>query len=392
MNNEFSVDLYFTQHWLDPRLQNVLPADMKKLRIRGSMVQQLWLPDTIIRNSGDSKHPDAFQHNADNAVVLHKDGNIYYTSRISAICFCRMDLSLYPFDEQRCLVHFEALSYQEDELVYVDPHAHLAPNATLPTRFSLTIQPVNSSSQKYHGGEHYSSFSLRIDFLRISFPVVLRSFLPAALIVLSSWVGFFIQHDKAPARVALSITSFLALVTLKLFKGQSDELYTTVTADDIYHFGCITFVFFTLLEFACVQYCHTKEVAIPQCYTTLKSIVSRWFRSLIMMKCIPRKYDASQASGGHGSDINLVPVERSQNSCVATEQPNQTDQENSHAGELEEHSTRDRVEKESAVSTVTPPLAVYSEIDKVFQVLFPVLFGFFNLIYWSIWSSKSVGL
>jgi hypothetical protein len=91
--------------------------------------------------------------------------------RISAICFCRMDLSLYPFDEQRCLVHFEAretcilltvskilikflfsVSYQEDELVYVDPHAHLAPNATLPTRFSLTIQPVNSSSQKYHGG------------------------------------------------------------------------------------------------------------------------------------------------------------------------------------------------------------------------------------------------
>ena len=53
---------------------------------------------------------------------------------------------------------------------------------------------------------------------------------------------------------SLSITSFLAIVALGLARAPRRQAHSVITALDIYHIGCIIFIFGTLLEFAVVHY------------------------------------------------------------------------------------------------------------------------------------------
>jgi hypothetical protein len=263
LQNLFSIDLYFTQRWNEPRLNSILPVNLSKIKIRGELIDHLWLPDTIIRNSEESKHPDAYQRDGDDVLVLHKNGDIHYTSRLSAICFCHLDLSYFPFDDQVCRVEFESLNYEANELVYNisgdgDPvFASLAPNATLPIQFMLKNEELMSQCEptilEYHGGERYSTFCIRLHFVRNPWPIILRSHCPAIFIVLGSFLGFLIHYRRAPARVALAVTSFLSIVALGLIKGPSSDS-DFVTAVDIYQIGCSAIVFLTLCELALVHY------------------------------------------------------------------------------------------------------------------------------------------
>lgn len=266
MDNVFSVDLYFVQRWLEPRLQSLLPGNLTSIRIRGRLLlQKLWLPDTIIRNSQESQHPDDFPQDKDDVVILYRNGTIDFVSRIRAICFCEVDLTQYPFDSQGCKVEFESLNYEVNELVYKpeDPiFARMAPNSIHPSKFKLKADRLSHCKQttlKYYGGESFSSFCISICFKRNPASVVIRSHIPAALIVLSSFVGFFICPSQVPGRVTLAITCFLVMVTLGLTlrtpEGQDDSV---VTAVDIYQIICIILVFATLIEFAVVHYFHNN--------------------------------------------------------------------------------------------------------------------------------------
>jgi hypothetical protein len=265
MDNVFPIGLYFTQRWKEPRLKSIVPANLKKIRIRGDLLDSLWLPNTIIRNSQESKHPDDYQRDGADVVVLHRDGYIHYTIRLSATCFCRLDLAYYPFDEQLCRVHFESLNHEANELMYnISGHggpkfASLAPNATVPVQFHLLnnelISQCKPTTLEYPGGEYFSTFCIRLQFVRSPRSVVLRCHIPAMLLVLCSFVSFFIHHEQVAGRVALSLTSFLAMVTLGLVKGPTSEI-DFITALDIYQIACIIFIFLTLIEFAIVHYYH----------------------------------------------------------------------------------------------------------------------------------------
>ncbi|XP_062518709.1 gamma-aminobutyric acid receptor subunit beta-like isoform X3 [Corticium candelabrum] len=160
MQNDFSVDFYFTQRWVDPRLDGVL-HNMPKFRLKNrKMIEEVWLPDTIIRNSQASRYPDYSRQDIDQVVVLRPGGEVKYTSRVSSACFCSLDLHWYPFDEQHCKVEFEFMSYDVNELVYSEPKyfqcVSLAPGATLPTQYILlndTIKKCTVHNLTYVRGE-----------------------------------------------------------------------------------------------------------------------------------------------------------------------------------------------------------------------------------------------
>ena len=74
------MDFYFTQLWVDPRLDGLL-HNVSKFRLRREMINKLWLPDTIIRNSQESTYPDYSKQDNDEVVILRPGGVIEYTSR-----------------------------------------------------------------------------------------------------------------------------------------------------------------------------------------------------------------------------------------------------------------------------------------------------------------------
>lgn len=78
---------------------------------------------------------------------------------------------------------------------------------------------------------------------------LIKKYIPSALIVLMSFVGFWIPTDSYPARIAIVVMSLLGLITQEIqTSGEINASY--VVALNIWYIGCITFVFLALIEFA----------------------------------------------------------------------------------------------------------------------------------------------
>lgn len=81
-----------------------------------------------------------------------------------------------------------------------------------------------------------------------------QTYLPSVLIVMLSWVSFWINHEATSARVALGITTVLTMTTISTGVRSSLPRISYVKAIDIYLVMCFVFVFAALLEYAAVNY------------------------------------------------------------------------------------------------------------------------------------------
>ena len=81
---------------------------------------------------------------------------------------------------------------------------------------------------------------------------LIQDFIPTLLIVMLSWVGFWIDDHSVPARVSLGITTVLSITTL--FFGIQATLPKVgyIKAIDYYLLGSFFFVFGALVEFAII--------------------------------------------------------------------------------------------------------------------------------------------
>ncbi len=85
---------------------------------------------------------------------------------------------------------------------------------------------------------------------------ILQIYTPCTLIVVMSWVSFWINKEASPARVGLGIMTVLTISTLTL--GGRNELpkVSYSTALDMYLVTCFGFVFASLIEYAVVNFAH----------------------------------------------------------------------------------------------------------------------------------------
>ena len=79
---------------------------------------------------------------------------------------------------------------------------------------------------------------------------VFQYLLPCALIVILSWVGFWIDYQSTPARASLGITTVLTITTLSNSIRSSLPQVAYVKSLDIYLLSCFVFVFASTAEFA----------------------------------------------------------------------------------------------------------------------------------------------
>jgi len=62
---------------------------------------------------------------------------------------------------------------------------------------------------------------MKLFFARNIGHYIIQIYLPSSLIVILSWVSFWLDKTFAPARVSLGITTVLTMVNFKLFKKKS---------------------------------------------------------------------------------------------------------------------------------------------------------------------------
>ncbi len=84
------------------------------------------------------------------------------------------------------------------------------------------------------------------------------------LVVILSWVSFWINVEATPARVSLGLLTVLSTTTMMTGLNQNMPRVSYIKAIDIWMSACLIFVFAGLLEFALVNVMSRKQTKAMQ--------------------------------------------------------------------------------------------------------------------------------
>lgn len=83
---------------------------------------------------------------------------------------------------------------------------------------------------------------------------LIQIYIPASLIVIISWVSFWLHRNATPARVALGVTTVLTMTTLMSSTNAALPKISYIKSIDVFLGTCFVMVFASLLEYATVGY------------------------------------------------------------------------------------------------------------------------------------------
>uniref|UniRef100_A0A8C6TLN2 Glycine receptor, alpha 4a n=1 Tax=Neogobius melanostomus TaxID=47308 RepID=A0A8C6TLN2_9GOBI len=250
---DYRLNVFLRQKWNDPRLAySEYPDD--SLDLDPSMLDSIWKPDLFFANE---KGANFHEVTTDNKLLrIFQDGSVLYSIRLTLILSCPMDLKNFPMDIQTCTMQLESFGYTMNDLIFEwlsENPVQVADDLTLP-QFVLKEEKDLGYCTKYYNTGKFTCIEVKFHLERQMGYYLIQMYIPSLLIVILSWVSFWINMDAAPARVGLGITTVLTMTTQSSGSRASLPKVSYVKAIDIWMAVCLLFVFAALLEYAAVNF------------------------------------------------------------------------------------------------------------------------------------------
>ncbi|GBO33307.1 Glutamate-gated chloride channel, partial [Araneus ventricosus] len=121
------------------------------------------------------------------------------------------------------------------------------------------IKESQSSEMPTKEASEYSCLKVDLQFKREFSYYLIQIYIPCCMLVIVSWVSFWLDPNAIPARVSLGVTTLLTMATQISGINASLPPVSYTKAIDIWTGVCLTFVFGALLEFALVNYASRNE-------------------------------------------------------------------------------------------------------------------------------------
>jgi len=280
VNMEYSVQFTFREEWWDARLAyerfgdentQVPPFVVLATSDNSDLSQQIWMPDSFFQNEKEAR-----RHLIDKPNVLiriHPNGQILYSVRLSLVLSCPMSLEYYPLDRQTCLIDLASYAYTTDDIKYewkkknpIQQKEGL--RQSLPS-FELQDVLTDYCTSKTNTGT-YSCLRTKLILRREFSYYLLQLYIPSFMLVIVSWVSFWLDKDSVPARVTLGVTTLLTMTTQSSGINAKLPPVSYTKAIDVWIGVCLAFIFGALLEFALVNYAARKDMTSSQRLLTAK--------------------------------------------------------------------------------------------------------------------------
>ena len=220
--------------------------------------ERLWKPDLFFRNEKEGHFHKIIMPNV--LLRINGDGAVLYSIRISLVLACPMDLKYYPLDKQNCTIEMASYGYLDDDLKFIWKEKNpvqINQPLTLP-RFTLeTFNTAFCTSRTATGA--YSCLRVDLIFKREFSYYLIQIYIPCCMLVIVSWVSFWLDPNAIPARVSLGVTTLLTMATQISGINASLPPVSYTKAIDVWTGVCLTFVFGALLEFALVNYASRSD-------------------------------------------------------------------------------------------------------------------------------------
>ncbi|KAL6118020.1 gabra2 [Pungitius sinensis] len=359
---EYTIDVFFRQSWKDERLK--FHGPMNILPLNNLMASKIWTPDTFFHNGKKSVAHNMTMPNK--LLRIKDDGTLLYTMRLTVHAECPMHLEDFPMDFHSCPLKFGSYAYTISEVTYAwtrnaSASVEVEGESSRLNQYDLLGQTVGQETIISSTGE-YKVMTAHFHLKRKIGYFVIQTYLPCIMTVILSQVSFWLNRESVPARTVFGVTTVLTMTTLSISARNSLPKVAYATAMDWFIAVCYAFVFSALIEFATVNYFTKRGWSWDG-----KSIVTE-----------KKKERASVAKKNNAYAV-----------AVANYAPNITKDSGTlptiaKGGAMDANKHR----ADGKVSDSKKTFNSVSKIDRMSRILFPVLFGSFNLVYWATYLSR----
>ncbi|CAI5450585.1 unnamed protein product [Caenorhabditis angaria] len=403
-----TMHILFSQIWHDPGLsfEHEDGAQcLTNLSLSHRMVDTIWLPNVCIVNSkGSTIHksptPNIF-------LAIFPNGTVWMNYRVVVESPCEMDFSFFPMDRVMCTTIFESYAFnvgkvrlhwkrQGQPVEFID-------EVKLPD-FHMTTFIHEKATFIYPAGV-WDQLNIKLFFRRSYGFYILQIYLPTYCMVLISWISFWLDRRSLPARVTLGVSSLMALTLQYSNVSRSLPKVSYVKGLDLFMFGCIVYIFLSIVELAVVGSLEQRRIKQGDEFMSDDEIKRNVFQRTFSTKSFKSGYGArhhhqysecaSPEDGGEWPKTRPEWTERTYVECPEPKPP-----ENDHHAEMDNDSNNkmlvfvrqrnnSRKRRKRLVSGKLFHRWNGEDMDRFCQKLFPITFTFCNLIYWMYYTAKS---
>ncbi|CAF3494865.1 unnamed protein product [Rotaria socialis] len=418
VNMDYNTDLIFRQSWYDPRL-NYSGTEWAKrspeITLHYSLIDRIWVPDSFFRNAKEGKRSDITVPNR--LIRVHRDGKVLYSQRLLLKLDCQMKLQKFPLDNQTCVVNIGSYAFATKDLVF---YWDETPNVSaIRVNEDLEMPDFvlsNFESRYCNRTTATGSFTCLLVVLhlkRLFGYYLVQVYIPSMLIVILSFVSFWIDHKSVPARISVGLLTVLTVTTQSSGIRSQLPRVSYIKAIDVWMSACLVFVFAGLLEYALVNVIARKNELRQQVrFSREKKKVDRTAKVTL----IQNLQDGSSFITERVIGNRLAQVHFYKKDDTHHQTPAETTETLMHKMSVVEknltgpNTASSLVHNPSLSNTsapapipqvILPPPAPVQKtakpvrdtaqlVDLISAVLFPVAFIVFNIIYWMVYLNMHV--
>ncbi|GFG36220.1 hypothetical protein Cfor_11301, partial [Coptotermes formosanus] len=312
---------------------------------------------------------------------------------------CWVKLHKFPFDEQHCSLVIENWIYNNNELllewkegspVSVAPHMHIS-------EYYISSSWTNTSNEhefymaRFHKyKQSIGSHGALVVTFRLRHQVgyyVMDYYMPSVLLVVTSWVSFWLDTDAVSGRINIGISSILTFITLSCQTGSAMPAVSYSMVSEVWFMACTTFIIGSLVEFAFVNTIWRRRQVR---HVELKKVTGKHILKSTLTPKLARKQIGGRTSSGQrsmsstsetGSTSSSPPVlSVSQIPLRALDLPQRQEDETEEVEQTQDFTNEgskmasNGKQQASPRFTTMTPQQIAKWIDKRSRVLFPVAF------------------
>lgn len=234
-------EIFLVAKWKDPRLAHSGTGRVVK------KLDDIWDPWLAISNRLNVNK--AF---SDVATVL-SDGTVIYMQSLYGDFIQDFQFKDFPFDKQNFSVIVVAIGLSAKEVEFVpDPEVKsgVSDELRLPD-WQIMNARADTKGFRYFKEQHaLPTFSLLFEGKRVSGYYTLIYIIPLVLIIMMSWMAFWLDPSMSSSQLSVATTSMLTLIAYRFVVIGNLPKISYMTRMDIFVLGSSVLIFLTLLESA----------------------------------------------------------------------------------------------------------------------------------------------
>ena len=249
----FVGDVLFRADWRDARLAHTgaTPCSVTAGRV--------WTPVLQLLNR---RHLERIR---DPELLVAADGNVTYTLRSYGEFSFRADLSDFPFDRQELSFNIVSTHGKKDVTLATKPEFLGLAEELSVANWQVAMHGSRSLTQYVPPVDrHLVRLDVVLDAKRLTGYYTWQQLVPLLLVVMMTWVVFWIPQEFVPPRVGLAATSMLTLIAYRFAMSSVLPPIAYLTRLDIFMIGSSILVFAGLATAVAVTHIaeqHSQDLA-----------------------------------------------------------------------------------------------------------------------------------